>query len=254
MNIEFAIHRNGEWTMLMLGESIFSLLIVDVPNENNDFFATFYCGILTVILLQYLHFRSQPHDPDRHAMRRSKNAAMGLTFLNHVYSFALVTLGAAFTFFLTAFAEEDEGRRLALVSASGLDPESRQERGAHLFSGSLAIIFFCLDVINFLHLGMEESRGRCVCKTSKRKNVKGIILVVVRLGVLAFTATLSQWESEPENLAVIGVICVLVQLLLRKLGAKYLTHSQVHTLEGKQHGDDAQWPNVTRAQAEPQEA
>ena len=248
--------------MLMLGESIFSLLIVDVPNENNDFFTTFYCGILTVILLQYLHFRSQPHDPDGHAMRRSKNAGIGFSILNHAYSFALVTLGAAFTVFLTAFADEDEERRLASAStSSGLDAESRRERGAHIFCGSLAVVFFCLDSMNFLHLGLDESRGRCLCKKTKKKNVKGIILVVVRLGVLAFTATLSQWESEPENLAVIGLICVLMQLLLRKLGAKYLTHSQVHMLdphgqcEAKQrHGEEAQWPNVTHAQAEPHEA
>lgn len=42
MNVDFALHRNGEWIMLMLGESIFSLLIVDVPNETTEFHITFY--------------------------------------------------------------------------------------------------------------------------------------------------------------------------------------------------------------------
>ena len=45
MNIDFAIHRNGEWIMLMLGESIFSLLIVEVPADSNDYYTTFFCGV-----------------------------------------------------------------------------------------------------------------------------------------------------------------------------------------------------------------
>jgi hypothetical protein len=40
MNIDFTLHRNGEWTMLMLGESVFSILIVDTPDNNVEF--TFY--------------------------------------------------------------------------------------------------------------------------------------------------------------------------------------------------------------------
>jgi hypothetical protein len=56
MNVEFLVHRNGEWTMLMLGESILSLM--------------------TAILLQYLYFRSQPHNADDHAVRKGKNLGM----------------------------------------------------------------------------------------------------------------------------------------------------------------------------------
>ena len=49
MNISFYIHRMGEWTMLMLGECVFSLVIVDVPDETSEFFFTFYCSILAVV-------------------------------------------------------------------------------------------------------------------------------------------------------------------------------------------------------------
>lgn len=59
--------------MLMLGESVFSLLIV-APLEDPDYYTSFFCSLLTVILLQYLHFKSQPEAADHHAMRRSKNA------------------------------------------------------------------------------------------------------------------------------------------------------------------------------------
>lgn len=69
MNIDYAIHRYGEWTMLMLGETVLSLLIVGVYVEHG-FYKIVYCGILTISLLNTMHFRSQPHHADDHAMRR----------------------------------------------------------------------------------------------------------------------------------------------------------------------------------------
>ena len=87
----------------MLGESIFSLLIVDVPEEGTQFFATFLFGILTIMLLHFLHFQSQPHDPDDHAIRRHKNAGVMWNYIMQIYSFMLVCLGASYTFFLTDF-------------------------------------------------------------------------------------------------------------------------------------------------------
>lgn len=53
------IHRYGcDWIMLMFGGSVFSLVIVDVPEESRDFFFTFYCGVFTVVLLCFLHFHT----------------------------------------------------------------------------------------------------------------------------------------------------------------------------------------------------
>lgn len=213
--------------MLMLGESILSLLIIYVPDENGNFYTTFFGGVLTVILLQYLHFRSQPHDPKWHAMRRHKNAGISWSVLNQIYSFAFVILGAAFTSFLTASSDNNIGSRLV---ASAESPDTKKAT-AHLFSGSLGVIFACLDIMTVLHLGLKESHDRCVCEQTKRKNVKGIFLVFIRFGVIVFIATLSQWESEPETLTLAAVACVLFQLLMRKLGGKYLSHSQVHVLD-----------------------
>ena len=220
MNIGFMIHRMGEWTMLMLGESIFSLVIVDVPNENRDFFSTFYCGILTVVLLCYLHFQSQPHDPDAHALRRSKDAGVLWSISQNIYSFALVCLGASFTFFLTYFAnkggDEEEHRSLAGASDSGYtDSATQQERSAHLFCGSLSIIFACLDFMTVLHIGYESA-------DIKNVGVIGVIVLVLRLTVIPFTATVSQWETEPAKLSMIGLLCVLGQLFVRKLGNIFL--------------------------------
>jgi hypothetical protein len=275
MNVDFVLHRNGEWTMLMLGESVFSILIVDIPNESLDFYKTFYFSLLTIVLMQYLHFRSQPHHADHHAMRRSKNAGICWTLFQNIYSFALVSLGAAFTIFLTVFANEEGDddaasclrwlaetdaqaeseivnyplcrRWLAVGGEAKFDADTLKERAAHLFSGSLAMIFFSLDCMTILHLGIKESQERCVCKETRKKNSKGMVLLVLRIGLIVFCATLSQWMTEPQDLAGIGVACVLGQLLLRKLGGVYLSPNQVHA------EPDASRPNVTRARAEQSE-
>jgi hypothetical protein len=48
VNIDFVIHRYGEWVMLLLGESILSLLIVEVT-EGSDYYFTLFAGVLSVI-------------------------------------------------------------------------------------------------------------------------------------------------------------------------------------------------------------
>lgn len=275
MNIDFAIHRNGEWIMLMLGESIFSLLIVEVPADSNDYYTTFFCGVLTIVLLQYLHFKSQPHHAHDHALRRNKDAGIWWNNLQHVYSFFLVCLGADYTFFLSDFSTEFNRRLDERYLAGGgesssvYDPEDVRSRAAKLYGASLAIIFASLDVMTLLHLGLKESHGRCVCEKTQKTNVKGIFLIAVRLGLIAFTATLGLWLTDPTNVSILGVVCVLIQVLFRKLGGKYLTHESMdpdhvgEPADSKLNGDgddndedeedddddDASWPNVTHARA-----
>ena len=72
----------------MLGEAVLSLLIVDAP-EGSEYFIAFYSGILTITLGQYLHFQSQPHHANDHAMRRNKNAGILWRGMNIVYSVQL---------------------------------------------------------------------------------------------------------------------------------------------------------------------
>ena len=135
-----AIHRWGEWTMLMLGESVLSLLIVDVT-ETRGYYRTFFCGIVSITLLEFLHFRSQPHDPDDHALRRSKEGGIAFTFLMQMYSAALVILGTAYKMLLYEYVYEEEAedssyrralfsglsRFLAAGDAPKFDPEDRRQ-------------------------------------------------------------------------------------------------------------------------------
>jgi hypothetical protein len=233
MNVDFSIHRTAEWTMLMLGESILSLLIVDVPEEDSHYYSTFYCSLLTVILLQYLHFRSQPHSADDHVLRRSKNRGMISNNLWFAYSASLIGLGAAFTLFVLSFSWAKEGdgndhRRLAGGGGTPYPVDEMKQRAAHMFSISLSMIFLMLDAISFLHLGFEHSKKRCYCKKNNKYNFKGVFLVTIRFGIVPFVATLSQWITDPEVLAGAGLGLTLFQVVLRKLGEKYMNEGMEH--------------------------
>jgi hypothetical protein len=262
MNVDFSIHRYGEWTMLMLGESILSLLIVDVPDEGTDYYATFYCSLLTVIFLQYLHFRSMPHAADDHAMRRSKNRGMGWVLFKYMYSCALVALGSAFTLFASSFSYEiDEtgtqhrkvmattmmmgaqddfssGRQLAGGGGGSVTREEfdrMEQTAAHLFSIALTIVFFGLDGMSFMSVGWEGCKARVHCTTTFKYNLKGLVLVLVRTGLLVFCATLSQWMTDPKVLAGTGLGITIGQIITRKLGMRYLNKKLEHAATTGDH-------------------
>jgi hypothetical protein len=286
INIDFSIHRHGEWTMLLLGESVLSLLIVD--GVGRDFYMTFYCGIVTVVLLQFLHFRSQPHDPDSHSMRRHKNAGVLYGILFAWYSAALLIVGVSYKLFLSE-ASTDNGtyrrleflppvdmderstRDLAAVASSSSSScvpygEERRENITRLFSGAMAVVFFCMDAIVLCHVGLKREAQRCqfvdnVCcvtgEHSKQYNYKGIFLVTFRASITLFMATLSLWLSDSNFLAEIGLAVVVCQLINRFLGDIFFPYAVhfggVHHHEGlddeDEYDEEYKWPNVTHPQS-----
>ena len=66
-NIEYLIHRYGEFVMLMIGEGVLSLLIV-VTVETREYYVVVFCGLVTIIFLFVLKTESEPSDPSKHAL------------------------------------------------------------------------------------------------------------------------------------------------------------------------------------------
>lgn len=270
MNIDFVIHRLGEWTMLLLGESILSLLIVETSLSAN-YFVTFYSGLVSVILLQYLHFRSQPHHADDHAMRRSKNAGMLFSTIMQLYSFALVAVGVSFKMLLYEYVYQEAkgGYRLRRLVAflkeyarnlaggegsTNLPTDERQERVANFFCGSMVITFVCLDAMILTHQGVKTNAKRCQCQQTKKISKIGIFLASIRVGIIIFVATLSQYVQKPELVASIGMVSIVVQVFTRILGdLVYPKAIHVSTGDDKESDGESEserWPNVTHARAE----
>ena len=57
--LEYVIHRYGECTLLMLGEGILSLLIVETI-ESKEYILIALFGVITMIFIQILKFESEP--------------------------------------------------------------------------------------------------------------------------------------------------------------------------------------------------
>lgn len=245
MNIDFAIHRYGEWTMLMLGESVLSLLIVDIV-ITVGYFTTFLTGLVSIVLLEYLHYQSQPSDPDKHAYRGSKWSGFTFYWVMQIYSMALIVLGASFKMLLfeQLYEANDSGstethRNLfggglavadrllaggessAALRFSALD---RQQRIAHFFAASLTVVFLCLDIITLAHRGVTANLKRCTGHQSAAKHYLVLAQVGCRAAVLFFTATISQYFTSPDYLAAVGLGTVVAQLCLRVFASVLFFH------------------------------
>jgi hypothetical protein len=253
--------------MLMLGESVLSLLIVEVSGQA-DYYKSFFSGIVSITLLQFLHFRSQPHHPDDHAMRRSRKAGFAFSNLMTVYSAALVVLGTSYKMILYEYVYEESGiRRRSLFpmasrwlasggDTSGLDPEERRQRIAHFFCFSMALVFLCSDTMILVHRGIEDNLGRCRFTHTGSLKVISLILVLLRVGLIVFIATLSQYCTEPVSIAFIGLLAIMSQVGLRFVGSSIFESKSEHEhpspeLDASDYDSSEEaslkWPNVTQA-------
>jgi len=268
MNIDFAIHRYGEWTMLMLGESVLSLLISNDVSDQNEtkFYVTFYVGIISVTLLQFLYFKSQPHHADNHAMRRKRSAGFAFAFLLQIYSAALIVVGVGYKMLLLEYTEEyevaaygttdtgtDAAYRVLAGGDTSVSKEERRQRIANLFCGGMAAVFITLDLLILAHNGIDASLEMCYCKDAGLR-WRGIILVASRVFTSAFILTLSQYVTDPEYVALIGMGSIIVQVAGRVLGRVYfpvgdMDHGHNDGKEECDDDDDERWPNSTQPQS-----
>eukprot|EP00980_Cylindrotheca_fusiformis_P029908 scaffold24027_cov132-Cylindrotheca_fusiformis.AAC.3 len=240
INIGFFIHRFGEWIMLMLGESVLSLLIV--PTQSGDFYKAFFCGILSITILEILHFRSQPHDPDAHALRRSRHGGFVFMVFGQFYSAALIVLGTSYKMILYEYVYEYEssdahrllveehhsvwedehvppsGRYLASSGPPILDTADRRQRVAHFFCISMALVWLCLDVMLLAHKGFDHNVKRC-SETKTMKKIFSLSMAVMRTALIVVAATLSQYVTDPGLLAFLGLIGIILQVMLRVAGS-----------------------------------
>ncbi|GFH54586.1 hypothetical protein CTEN210_11062 [Chaetoceros tenuissimus] len=281
MNIDFVIHRYGEWTMLMLGESILSLLIVnDISRKNeSSYYLTFYLGIISVTLLQFLYFKSQPHDADHHAMRRTRNAGILYSSIIQFYSASLILVGVSYKMLLSEYTSEydsydndtsyssqygDNSETLRFLGggASGANKkftvEERRQRIATLFCCALASSFIFLDIMSLAHSGIKITSARCNCPVKGHFRAVPVLLVVVsRLLLVAFLYALSQFVIDPEYVVLTGLCTIILQVCLRFMGKHFfpsLAILEMEKSEFEHHNEieEEKWPNVTEPRSIPQ--
>jgi len=275
MNVDFLIHRYGEWTMLMLGESILSLLIVNDISDysEREFYTTFYLGIVSVTLLQFLYFKSQPHSADYHAMRRSRLAGIVYGVVIQYYSAALIVVGVSYKMLLieyskdhevkpsdgyenTSGAADDSHRWLAGSSSSSddLSTSERQKRIALMFGCGLGTLFICLDLLLLAHNGFASTRQRCRSEKTGKFNILGFFLVVVsRYLIVAFIVVICLHYTDPMGVAWLGFAAIVMQIIVRITGKILFPRTiSIHENDGekvvvvmKEDSGEHEWPNVS---------
>jgi hypothetical protein len=91
----------------------------------------------------------------------------------------------------------------------------------------------------------------------------GVALILARVGLIVFIATLRGYVTDPLLLAVIGLCGILAQVLLRVISSIVFPDDGVHTEGVDEHGNpivveddenENKWPNTTQAQALPSTA
>ena len=87
-------HRYGEWIMLVLGESILSVILAPVENRMR-YYLCFFTALLIVQMLQLVHFSSEEFDANKHALYRKLRSGRLWLFLMTAYSISLIALGVS---------------------------------------------------------------------------------------------------------------------------------------------------------------
>jgi hypothetical protein len=215
--------------MLVLGESVLSLLIVDTPDDAYDYFITFIFGILSIVLLQYLHFRSHPRDPDQHAMRRHIRNGIMYASLLQLYSTSLIVLGASYKMLLYeyVYAEKSLSAGASTAAAMRFDTADRKQRVAYFFSASMAAVFLCFDGIIFSHQGFQRREERCHETLSLQ--VMGTSLALARLALIGFVATMGLYVTEPRAVAGIGFGSIIIQILIWEIDSRVFFPSDMES-------------------------
>ena len=234
INIDYCIHRYGEWTMLMLGEAVLSLLIVDTT-ESQQYYIVTTLGVLTVIILQTVKYESEPSHAAGHALWRSLSAGHFYGVLIHILSMGLIAFGVSYKVMLkTIFKKSTKdsevyGYQSTLSDATdygygnsdAYDIQKLHGQEGHrllsgsvsvdigassaLFCGSLTIILVALEALMNCHCGADENFSSIFKRDTNQLRVLDLIF---KIFVILFTATLSLWVETPVKVAVAGFFIV----------------------------------------------
>jgi hypothetical protein len=238
MNIDFTLHRLGRWVMLMLGESVLALLLVE-ESDGRRYYVTFYSGILSGTMMHYLYFRPQPFEADDHAMSRSMLG--GITFYYRLicYSATLIMIGCSFKLILHRYLDGEviaEGKPMA-EGEPDYPLEESVRRMADMFSWRMAASFLFLDQMIIAHRGWSANLARlCV---DGHINWPPLLILILDWVLLVVTATYSQCILYLELLSIAGCTMVMCQVMMRTRGLRFFPVSK-YAMENAHR-----WANIT---------
>ncbi|CAJ1970214.1 unnamed protein product [Cylindrotheca closterium] len=192
-NIEFLIQRYGEWVMLMIGENVLALLIVETI-ESVDYYIVTTIGVVTVTTLHFLKHESDPRKPSRHALLRGTSNGLFYSVCVQLFSMTLIAFGVSLRIFLEAILKDFNQVPYDIAdSAVGT-----------LHCITLTVVLFSLELIHMSHSSSESGRsGFTFCKHEDFSvSLLFVVSAICKTVLLLFTATLPLWKTNPVFLSV----------------------------------------------------
>ncbi|KAL3903037.1 MAG: hypothetical protein SGILL_010599, partial [Bacillariaceae sp.] len=237
-NIDFQIHRYGEFTMLMLGESVLSLLIVETT-ELGNYYLTACVGIVNVIVIQALKFDSEPSNADNHCLWRGLKASHVYSLLIQLLSISLIGFGVSFKVMLATIYKEGDYVDSEETNAAATTDAHRFLAGVPdvtflaikcLYCASLTLVLGSIELLASSHKGFTQQYKVFVRhdKTGALKmNWRVVFITTVKIFLLTFVATLPKWLGNHRELTVIGLVVSIVFALSRIVDWGYETDHHV---------------------------
>mmetsp|Transcript_30879 Transcript_30879/g.61143 ORF Transcript_30879/g.61143 Transcript_30879/m.61143 type:complete len:494 (-) Transcript_30879:222-1703(-) len=215
IHVEYVSHRYMEFTMLMLGESVLSLLIVNiVPTE--DYYLTFIAGVISIILLTNMHLSSQPHHGENQALFR-RERRFPYMVINKVYCACLVTVGVGFKLLLYEVIDTEKYC------------DTEDNFIAKMFSVCLALACLSLDIMIVSHNGIKRSLERLRHpETNQFLSGSFFIIIASRLVIYFMLFTMFTQVKAPQLEAMLGLLVLVVLTTIRGMGRSMYPVKDIH--------------------------
>lgn len=235
INIDFIIHRNGEFMFLMLGETVLQLVIQNEEHGTWEHYAAMGAGYALVLAMLYTYHITEPHAAEHHAFRRSSEAGVAyqLAYQFKAVAVLLVGIGVKLVLYHPTMEGEffSDAQRLQLGLACSLS-------------------FGLQMVMHPLHTGLRYYYSPKTLATHPRRAA----LIVLRLILVCGMSAIALPSQPPYTLlcaeAALGLLqCALIHTEMHHTGhdvEDYLARKEASKLavgggSGRQggHGQDA---------------
>jgi len=231
MNIDFLIHRFGEFTMIFFGEAIMGLLIVNSA-ETKYYHIPLALGVLSIMILQNFKYESEPHGENHYLWGGGLRALCVYSILTELLCLFMIGLAIAYKSMLISIAfKENEDIALYKEETAGSPEHRRLNAGGPqmqpfaseaMFSTSLAIILAIIVVMSYSHIGFKKMIFPI---RHGRLHYSSLLRLFIQLGLILFVGTMFLWdieETEPEEPEyffkyIIGFVVILIFALFKAI-------------------------------------
>ncbi len=253
---DYLIKRYGEFTLLMLGESILSLIGIGHTTISRDYYLVVIVGIVTVIWLHFLHFESELQNASEHALWGHRWNTVCYILIIQVITISLIGFGSSFKgesvttlalrlilltvkislihlilnmpVFLHEVIDENTHESTHESANESKTQPTHEKNGTIFFVIVLSLVVVSLELLNLCHTGIKRAVGHLfqTIEGGKRKLYWPIVIIsLIKVAIFLFCMTLHKWLDEPEYIVPAGC-AVVIALSITRVVVHFLLHEK----------------------------